>query len=582
MKSQYVLFVIGGLLGALAAYLLVSSFDSPGGPTDDSRSGLPSVTLPTAVGLSRQSGSSIQSASSLVRREITEAESRIEDDPIGALRDAAALPEPADRRRAVMSIGTEWAGIDPAVALQSATMLPVELQADFLASVSSTWANLDADSFFSYARGADDLETLTEGLNLLIASDPAQVYEIAGRLPVDTGSAAQGGLNELQRAALTALADREPDLAMSYVEPMLPQLGVNVFAQGIVTRFARSDPDAALAWLDSLAMTSSSHRRVVLGGIAGADFDRALHLAEEGSTTISFLDSAIARGALSDPERAAEVATDLLNRDSAFADQVLKQLTASWVRRDPDRFFDWFQGHSGSLDQPLVASIASAYAVSDIQFSMAMVDRLPQGMKSTWIEQLAGPYAARNPRAALTWVQQYQGQPFYEAAYSQVIVQLANADPDLAAMMLDDLSPALRSAAAPRIAQTLSARDPETAADWAYSLTEPAVAAAAVSNVVTGWIRRDLQAASSWVLDLERGEVRDEGLMALISGSYGTNLDPRPILDEIDSERTRRQATRLAIFRSGPDRLDIARQLLENMLDDPEYGDWARETLEGL
>jgi hypothetical protein len=276
------------------------------------------------------------------------------------------------------------------------------------------------------------------------------------------------------------------------------------------------------------------------------------------------------------------VATALLSTDSAFADQVLQQLTASWARRDPDRFFDWFQGHSGSLDQPLVASIASAYAASDIQSALAMIDRLPQNMKSTWVEQLAGPYAARDPQAALTWIQQFQGQPFYEAAHSQAIVQLANSDPDLAATMLNDLSPALRSATAPRIAQTLSARDPEAAADWAYSLTEPAVAADAVSNVVAGWIRRDLQSARSWVLDLERGEVRDDALMALISGSYGTNLDPRPIIDEIDSEETRRQATQLAIYRSGSNQRDLARELLESLLDDPEYGDWAQETLEGF
>jgi hypothetical protein len=159
---------------------------------------------------------------------------------------------------------------------------------------------------------------------------------------------------------------------------------------------------------------------------------------------------------------------------------------------------------------------------------------------------------------------------------------VANADPDLAATMLNDLSPALRSATAPRIAQTLSDRDPKSAADWAYSLTEPAVAADAVSNVVTGWIRRDLRSARNWVLDLERGVIRDEALVALISGSYGTNLDPRPILDEIDSEETRRQATQLAIYRSGSNQQDIARELLETMLDDPEYGDWARESLEGL
>jgi hypothetical protein len=47
---------------------------------------------------------------------------------------------------------------------------------------------------------------LTEGLEHLIASDPAKVLEIAGRLPRETENVPSSGMNALERSALNALA----------------------------------------------------------------------------------------------------------------------------------------------------------------------------------------------------------------------------------------------------------------------------------------------------------------------------------------------------------------------------------------
>jgi hypothetical protein len=105
--------------------------------------------------------------------------------------------------------------------------------------------------------------------------------------------------------------------------------------------------------------------------------------------------------------------------------------------------------------------------------------------------------------------------------------------------------------------------------------------AGAVTNVVSAWIRRDLESARNWVLGLERVPVRDEALSALIAGSYGTNLDPRPIIQEIESAETRRLATRTAVSRS-VNQPEITRVLLMTIVDDPEYGDWARDALAGI
>jgi hypothetical protein len=581
MTKRMLPFATGAIVGAFGAYLFAPAFGISSGPFSTVQSGDSTVARWATDRGPAQSDVTNGARTPPGSNALAELDRRLESDPVAALREAMQGRDPAAQRRDVMLIGVRWARIDPEAALRSASTLPETLQADFRASVSSEWANLDADGFLNFARQTTDLEALSEGLTLLIASDPAQVYEIAGRMPIETGSATQGGLNALQRAALTALAERDPLLAMRHVEPMLPGLNINVVAQGIVSRFAQSDPDAALAWLDSLEMTTSSHGRVVLDGISSVDFDRAFDLALAGPTDQAFIDSALARGALRDPVRAAEVATKLLNDGSSLASQVLEQLAASWVRRDPEKFTDWLLEHSAVVEPQLAGSVASQFATSDIKSAIALIDRLPPNLRGTWISQVAGPYASQDPKAALDWVQQFEGQPFYEATHSQVVVQIAQADPELAATMLPGLSPALQSTAAPRIARAMAVRDPGAAAEWALGLTDSSAAEGAVTNVVSGWIRSDPASARSWVLGLERGAIRDGALSALVSGSYGTNLDPRPILEEIESDAIRRIATRNAVSRSG-NQPDIARELLMTLLDDPEYEGWAREGLERI
>jgi hypothetical protein len=57
-----------------------------------------------------------------------------------------------------MLVGALWARADPVGALQQAYRLAPALKADFQASVSSEWANLNAGEFLRYASSAPDPE----------------------------------------------------------------------------------------------------------------------------------------------------------------------------------------------------------------------------------------------------------------------------------------------------------------------------------------------------------------------------------------------------------------------------------------
>jgi hypothetical protein len=179
---------------------------------------------------------------------------------------------------------------------------------------------------------------LTEGLEHLIASDPAKVLEIAGRLPRETENVPSSGMNALERSALNALAERDPAAAMRYLEPILSSIDMNIAVQAAIVRFARTDPDAALAWLSSLGTAKSTYIRVVLRGIAQADFPRAFRAASAEQTSMESFEYALGEGALGDPASAAEAASFLVNDGSAFAAVVLDVLAEYWASRDPNRF----------------------------------------------------------------------------------------------------------------------------------------------------------------------------------------------------------------------------------------------------
>src|SRR5690606_38234673 len=196
------------------------------------------------------------------------------------------------------------------------------------------------------------------------------------------------------------LAERDPAAAMRYLEPNLFSIDMNIAVQEAIRRFARSDPDAALAWLSSAGTSKSTYIRVVLRGIAQADFPRAFRAALAEQTSIEPFEFALGEGALGDPASATTAATFLVNDRSAFAVVVLDILAGYWMSRDPDRFAEWFVEHSAAVPTRLVRSVASRFATRDLGSATRLVERLPLGIRSAWIAEVAGSYASRDARAA--------------------------------------------------------------------------------------------------------------------------------------------------------------------------------------
>jgi hypothetical protein len=197
---------------------------------------------------------------------------------------------------------------------------------------------------------------------------------------------------------------------------------------------------------------------------------------------------------------------------------------------------------------------------------------------------MAGAYAAKDPATSLDWIAPYRGEPFYEDAHSIVAMQLADSSPELAATMIGSWTPALQSAAAPRIARAWAARNPADAAAWVSRLQGAAAEPGAASAVVSQWVRTDAAAARVWTLNLARGPMRNSAVYAYVSGNQLRDFDPRPLLQEIDAPGLRRSATQTTASRISQSNMALATAIVESAVDDPdpELSEWARSALETL
>src|SRR5690606_7252498 len=109
MTIRALLFVFGSLAGAFGAHVLGISLDASGGDVEAERS-----PAPTAI--DRLAAPALRDVSTVPAPTTDRADRRLEEsvahDSIAALLEAAAILEPAARRRAVMQVGVLWARTD--------------------------------------------------------------------------------------------------------------------------------------------------------------------------------------------------------------------------------------------------------------------------------------------------------------------------------------------------------------------------------------------------------------------------------------------------------------------------------------
>ncbi len=448
------------------------------------------------------------------------------DSPREALARAEMLSTPGARIDAVNRVLQIWSAVDPRAVL------------DYVAA-------LDAGARKALPSGGFWYQ--------LASKQPELVLDRGDVVPADLRA------NVLQNA-LRSLAERDPQAAYDRAALMPPGPDRQQAVQMIVRMFVDRDANAALAWARALRPPEPGAVAWVLSGIAAKDPLRALDLAAGVDMPVEQMQAmqlVVASAASRDPG----LAPALLDRVLGLANDSQRQRLAqsilySWASNDPVRAADWAIANAERLPPTAVLSVATQYANKDLDGAAAYIARMPSQIRGTWLRGVASVYTNTNPRAALSWVQQFRGGSEYDDVALAVIAAAARSDPEAAARATESLANEdQRRAAAAQVAIGWATRDPAEAANWALSLADPEARAAATGSVVQVWLIRDPAAAQAWVLSQPVGTARDRALIALVGRAAQAGTVDDALLAGFSEERARLSAiasTAMIIARRDP------------------------------
>jgi hypothetical protein len=374
-------------------------------------------------------------------------------------------------------------------------------------------------------------------------------------------------------AAIPAIAQRDPLAAYARAAQLPEGQERRQVVQQIARSFAQRDADGALAWVKSLQPPEPEVLAVVVTGIAEKDPLRALDLAasigplmEQQQAMQSIVMNAIGR----DPSLSSALLQRVLALPNEAQRQALvQQVVMSWASKEPARAADWLIANADRAPPSAIMSVASQFALLDLEQAAAYANRVPSQSRGAWLRGVASGYASSDPRGALNWVEQFRGSPEYEDAAFAVIVPAARVDPETAARAAEGLGrDDYRRSAISQVAMQWAMRDPAQAATWAAGLSDQSSRASATMTVASFWSNQDPQAARVWASGQPAGPVRDTALLAVIGNTARLETFDDSLLTGISDERTRLAATQGAAMGIAQRDPAAAREFIETHVAD--------------
>ncbi|HEX2746404.1 MAG TPA: hypothetical protein VHM91_00285 [Verrucomicrobiales bacterium] len=415
------------------------------------------------------------------------------------------------------------AEIDPAQAMQTAL------------AVKSTYLRSGAISAVIQATAATD----PEGAEHMVAQMPggwlrrSALSSLAEVMARTDGPAAMQML-ERQRVArgdwsawgtlFRSWTDHDPRAAAAALSSLPPQTARNA-VDDVAAQWARNDPDAALAWVDTLK-------------------DSPLHR--------DALRSTVAVIAQQDPEKAQALAASCPAGDRRL---VLQSVASAMAESDSKSALSWAGGLTDPLErQRCLATIASSCGYRDTDAARSALELMPAGtMRTQTFENVLGWMSYMDPNAAKSWADTLKGDE-KTRALQEVAYYFAVENPDAGSQLLADL-PERRgtSEAWGRIASLKADKDPATALTWAGSLDSEPNRLRAVTGIFSNWSQRSPQAAAAALAGMTNANERREAA-GIVAGNW--------------ANRSPVEAEQWAQSLKGDDRLAALAAVWQNTADD--------------
>lgn len=237
----------------------------------------------------------------------------------------------------------------------------------------------------------------------------------------------------------------------------------------IAAEWAKLDPEAALAWANTLS----------------------------GRDKGSALNAVIGEMASKDPNKAVAVAATLSGDEQTRA---YSEIAEKWGLKDFAAAEAWINSLPADVRDRAMASALESFASTDPVAAAAKVAMMPAGEdRDDAIEDIAGPWARKDPAAAAAWVAQQQTEDV-DDAIRQVMGPWANTDPAAAQTWIASLPQGeLRDEATATFIWSNRSADPQDSIQLAESISDEGTRNRTIGMSVWRWMQEDREAATTYV-----------------------------------------------------------------------------------
>jgi hypothetical protein len=434
------------------------------------------------------------------------------DDPDAAIAKLSQIKGTSNRQQAQHGIAMALVTSDPKRALEMLDgMPPGQSRISLLGSISSAWMSHDSDAAMAWINGlpaADRSKALQNGCWQLIQEDPAKAAELLSSFPANNQTSHQFS------SLAGQWAQQDLEAARKWVES-LPAGQVREQAMsGIIGTLAQSDPAKAAAVLGGAVVTSRNSHQV--GMIVGE------WIKTDQTAALAWLDSLDLRG---DAQRNvhSQFLQNWVNEDAPAASRyalgiqdeksrqnAITSLVGAWGNNDPVAAREWImRSLEGETKDRSLNSLIQTLSYQDYNTALqyyqeATAHLAPETIEKTFgstASQIARNWVQHDPKAAAQWVLSLPEGETRSNSIRSMVDDLGDYDIKGAAEFVNTLAVGKdRDQAVASLVSDLGRQgDPESAFDWAASISDASRREDMIRNAANQWKEYDRAAAQAAV-----------------------------------------------------------------------------------
>ncbi|MDD5201214.1 MAG: hypothetical protein PHC88_15595 [Terrimicrobiaceae bacterium] len=182
-------------------------------------------------------------------------------------------------------------------------------------------------------------------------------------------------------------------------------------------------------------------------------------------------------------------------------EEAVEWMTDYYAEQDAPAALEWSKKWLlGDAQESAFATIAGQLSKTSLDQAVALARSLKSpNARTDALANIGSELGKQDPQKALAWAQALQDPAEKAAAIEEVMWSMSDADPAAAAQQVTRLNnPELLQSIGSTIAESLAAKNPANAMQWAEAIPAGAAQNEAVSGALSGWAKVDPKAAFAY------------------------------------------------------------------------------------